>query len=37
MDKIKENKPNEFEKLSKYFDPEGSLKKKFLENLNKSE
>jgi len=36
MDAIKARRPNDYEKLSKFFDPEGKHEKKFLENLNES-
>ncbi|KAL5242059.1 hypothetical protein ACI65C_009470 [Semiaphis heraclei] len=36
IDAIKARRPNEYEKISKFFDPEGKFNKKFLENLDKS-
>lgn len=36
MDKVKSHRPDDYEKLSKFFDPEGTHEKKFLENINKS-
>lgn len=37
IDKAKALRPNEYEKLSKFFDPEGKYEKKFLESYDKSE
>nr|AWV63298.1 chemosensory protein 10 [Myzus persicae] len=36
MDAMKARRPNEYEQISKFFDPEGKYEKKFLENLNES-
>ncbi|XP_060835454.1 putative odorant-binding protein A10 [Rhopalosiphum padi] len=36
IDAIKARRPNEYEQLSKLYDPEGKYEKKFLENLNES-
>lgn len=36
IDAVKARRPNDYEKLSKFFDPEGKYEKKFLENLNES-
>lgn len=36
IDAVKARRPNDYQKLSKFFDPEGKYEKKFLENLNES-
>lgn len=36
IDAVKARRPNEYEKISKFFDPEGKFNKKFLENLDES-
>lgn len=33
MDAMKSQRPEDYEKLRKFFDPEGKYEKKFLENL----
>lgn len=37
MEKVKALRPNEYEKLSKFFDPEGKYEKKFLESYDETE
>lgn len=33
IDRIKETRPQDFEKLSKFFDPQGKYEKQFIENI----
>ncbi|VVC24358.1 Insect odorant-binding protein A10/Ejaculatory bulb-specific protein 3 [Cinara cedri] len=37
IDTVKTLRPNDYKRLSKFFDPEGKHEQKFLDNLNESE
>lgn len=37
IDRIKEQRPMDYEKLSKFFDPLGKYEKKFMENVKEIE